>query len=51
MMLLRKQKNNYDFVDNKAKVYYQANKEKIRKIFQEKDYRNLDPKIKKKELC
>ena len=24
-------KNNYDFVDNKAKSYYQANNEKIQK--------------------
>ena len=30
MMLLRKQfKKYFDFVDNKIKTYYQANKEKI----------------------
>ena len=44
----KKVKYNYDFLDNKAKNYYQANKEKIQKRLREY-YRNLSnvEKIKK----
>ena len=50
--LWRKQQKIIDFFNNKAKTYYQSNKDKIQKRLQRYN-RNLskDEKILKKKLC